>query len=117
MESRQLFNCLWFSCNNMPTIRAKLLDYSEDIGGYIVYVFIDLDYIGATPSPYVMVTRFPNWNAPMYKIGDSGFLSYKDVVAGQTDWWDGHQYHKYKYTDSVFEKFILDRPKEGDVIL
>lgn len=99
----------------MPTIKAKLLDYMEDFGGYINYIFQDLDHNAATSdSPYLMVTRFPNWQADNLQIGDIGFLNYDSVIAGRSEWWDNasQQFHKYKYTNLVFVKFIRERKIE-----
>lgn len=96
----------------MPTIKARLLDLCEDFGGYITYIFEDLDYNASkSDSPYLMVTRFPNWQADMLNIGDIGFLNYEEVYAGKSEWWDAleQQFHKYKYTNIVFMKFVKER--------
>ena len=99
----------------MPTIKARLVDFAEDFGGYINYIFQDLDYNALkSDSPYIMVTRFPNWQADALDIGDEGFLNYEEVFAGKTEWWDQSQqaFHKYNYNNIVFVKFVKERKRE-----
>ena len=64
-------------------IKAKLLALKED-QKYIIYVFQNLD-----DNSYVMCTRLPNWESPVININDIGYLNYKEVIGGESEW-----YHK-----------------------
>ena len=97
----------------MPTIKAKLLTYREDYGGYILYVFENLESKDWT-SKYKMTVRFPNWDCPFIGIGDIGYLNYKEVVAGESTWWDkdSQSMKYYNYTNCIFENFIHEQTPE-----
>lgn len=94
----------------MPTIKAKLLTYREEVGGYILYVFSNLES-DKWDSKYKTTVRFPNWDAPYIDIGDVGYLNYKEVVAGETTWWDKQTQTNrcYNYTNCIFENFIHEK--------
>ena len=64
-------------------IKAKLLALKED-QNYITYVFQNL-----CDNSYIMCTRLPNWESPVINIDDVGYLNYKEVIGGETEW-----YHK-----------------------
>lgn len=95
---------------NIKTIKGKLLTYKEDIGGYIVYVFENLDY-KLNSERYLMCTRFPNWDSPQLNIGDIGFVKYKLVEGGSDTWYDFYtrQNVPYKYTGIHFLDFIREK--------
>ena len=89
------------------TIHAKLNAKNIDIGGYITYVFENLD----NPTPdtrYLMCVQFPNWNQENIQIGDVGYLNTKYVKEGISQWYDGEKMNVYKYTNLVFLKFIKE---------
>lgn len=98
----------------MPTIKAKLLTYREECGGYILYVFEDLN-TRTWDKKYRLTLRLPNWEAPVLKIGDVGYLSYKEVIAGHDVWWDRNTQSEkfYNYTNTLFETFIHEKPSES----
>lgn len=103
----------------MSTIRAKLLTYREEIGGYTVYVFEDLD-AKTWDKKYRITLRLPNWETPILKIGDVGYLSFREVVAGRDVWWDRNTQSEkfYNYNNSLFENFIHEKPLESsDLVL
>lgn len=103
----------------MSTIRAKLLTYREETGGYILYVFEDLD-AKTWDKKYRITLRFPNWEAPLIKIGDIGYLNFREVVAGRDVWWDRNTQSEkfYNYSNSLFENFIHEKPPESsDLVL
>lgn len=93
------------------TIRAKLLEYREDLGGYITYVFENLEE-NDPYEKYIMCTRFPNWDTPFPDKYDEGFLQFREVIAGQDSWYDhsSNSYIPYKYTNFHFINFIKDKP-------
>ena len=96
------------------TFKSKLLTFREDIGGYIVYVFENLDFTNLFDR-YIMCTRFPNWESPMINIDDIGFLKFREVFAGEDSWYDKMtgQYVPYAYTGIHFLDFIpLKETKE-----
>lgn len=81
-----------------------LVAKSENIDGYQTYVFKDLRY----KEDYIMATVFPNWDIPTIQLGDTGYLKYREVIAGKDTWFDpetnSHIY--YKQTDCHLISFI-----------
>lgn len=79
---------------------VKLLAIRD--GTYTMYVFQNLD-----TEEYIMCTRLPNWQVPEIQIGDSGFLEYQYVYAGQ-EYFDIQQEKmvKYLYSNIYFINFI-----------
>ena len=102
----------------MHIIRAELLTFREEWGGYIIYVFRNLESTD-WKTQYIMTVRFPNWNCPLLQIGDKGFLRYKEVEAGKSTWWDNNTQTNipYKYDNVIFEDFIHDKKKDLTVML
>lgn len=100
------------------TFRAKLVAKAYDFGGYITYVFENVEYSNAYDH-YVMCTRFPNWQHADVNIGECGFVTCKEVFAGKDSWYDNEtgSYIPYKYTGIHFLKFIKDNPDNKDIIL
>lgn len=98
----------------METIHARLVTLREDIGGYIIYVFQNLDN-----GTYEMVTRLPRWESPVLKIGDVGFLKYNEVIAGEDTWYNPvtEKNVPYRFTKVYFEDFVHEKPEESDLIL
>lgn len=93
-------------------IKAKLLEKREEFGGYIIYVFENLNYTQWN-NQYVMTVRFPNWEAPFLNIGDIGYLNYKEVIAGETTWWNKTSQSKnlYNYDNIIFINFVEEKPQ------
>ena len=58
----------------MITIYAKLLAGRRELGGYIKYVFQDLD-----TKKYILCTKFPNSNSDPIKLGTIGYLKYEKI--------------------------------------
>jgi len=101
------------------TINAELLTFRMDSGGYITYVFRNLDSKTAFDR-YAMCVRFPNWDCANLEIGDKGFLSYRIVKAGEDYWYDKNtgKYEPYKQTDCHFINFVTYKNNDlKDIIL
>lgn len=84
------------------TVRVKLKALRK--GDYTVYVFHNLDQ-----DSYIMITKLPNWGEYHLKIGDEGFLTYKEVIAGETSWFDHRNTRQqilYRYTGNYFVDFV-----------
>ena len=99
-------------------VHAKLITYREDFGGYIVYLFEIIG--GQLPyDKYIMCTRFPNWDCMTLKIGDVGYLKYREVIAGEDKWYDinSGQLIPYKYTGVHFLDFIPEKEEKDCLIL
>lgn len=90
----------------------------EEFGGYITYVFQNLDPT-TWRNEYIMLVRFPHWEAPFPQIGEVGFLSFKEVVAGQDKWWDKYTQTNiaYNYDNVIFLNFIRENKQEPAVLL
>lgn len=93
------------------TIKAELKAIRNEVGGYIIYVFRNLEP-NCWTNQYVMTVRFPHWESPLLQVGDVGFLSYKEVTAGEDFWWDKITNNKiaYNYDNIIFVDFIREKP-------
>ena len=100
----------------MVTIHAKLLVKEHDLGGYTTYVFENLDD-ASFGHKYLMLTRWPNWQCRNIDVGEVGYVTYKEVIAGQDTWWDGTNFIPYNYTNVVFIKFVKEKPDNSKDIL
>lgn len=103
---------------SMHIVRAELLTFRKEPGGYVMYVFRNLDSED-WDSMYIMTVRFPNWHSPSLQVGDKGYLKYKEVEAGKSTWWDNNSQTNipYSYDNVIFEDFIHDRKKDLTVLL
>lgn len=93
----------------MVTIYCKLVAKEHDLGGYTTYVFQNLEE-KSIYDKYLMCTRWPNWEHRNLDLGENGYLTYKEVVAGVDTWYDGTSFIPYNYTNIIFIKFV----KESD---
>lgn len=93
------------------TVHARLLSYTEDIGGYTVYVFENLD-TKEWYTQYIMCTRFPNWNDIWPQIGDTGYLEIMYISAGDK-YYDRNSdiYEKYRFSNIQYSRFVKEKPK------
>jgi hypothetical protein len=99
------------------TIKCQLITQECDIGGYITYVFKNLDKAPFGHN-YIMVTRWPNWNHRDLELGEIGYLNYREVVAGVDTWYDGTNFIPYNYTNIIFIKFVKEQDNsKKDIIL
>ena len=60
------------------TLHVQLKAKYIDIGGYITYVFENLDFKNYEDQ-YVMCVQFPNWNQSEIKINDIGYVNVRYV--------------------------------------
>lgn len=88
------------------TIYCKLVASVRDVGGYITYVFQNMDKSYSPDTKYLMCIRYPNWNNCPIKLGDIGYLNFIEVKAGIDKWYDGENFIPYKYDAIQFLKFI-----------
>lgn len=88
--------------------------------GYTTYVFQNLEE-ASFGKKYVMTIRFPNWECRNIDIGDIGYMTYKEVIAGKDTWYDNitDTFIPYNYTNIIFIKFVLkqDNFKKENIIL
>lgn len=96
----------------MNTIYAELIAGREELGGYVKYVFRNLE----NGKP-ILCTKFPNWDCPPIKLHTAGYLKYKEIIAGKDTWYDhaNDVFRFYKYDADQFIDFveaILDRDAE-----
>lgn len=90
------------------TLYAKLKAVYQDIGGYITYVFENLEFKDYEYQ-YIMCVQFPNWNQDPIEIGDIGYVNVRYVKEGISQWYDGEKMNVYKYTNVIFLKFIKEQ--------
>lgn len=90
------------------------LTFKEDPGGYIQYVFKNL-----TDGSYEMVTVLPNWERPILKVGEKGYLKLKEVIAGQDTWYDRAtgQNILYLFDGVYYQDFVPEKPAVPETIL
>lgn len=91
---------------------AQLVADHLDSFGYITYVFKCLDNL-AKETPYIMCTRYPNWDHRTLSIGEKGYLSFEEIRAGVDTWFNGTTMVPYKYDGVHFIKFV-DIPSSED---
>ena len=92
------------------TLHVELKAKYIDIGGYITYVFENLNYKD-WEDQYIMCVQFPNWSQSEISEGDRGYVNVRYVREGVSQWYDGEKMHVYKYTNVVFLKFIKEPNK------
>ena len=101
----------------MITVHCELLAKEHDLGGYTTYVFRNLDN-ASFGHKYIMCTRWPRWEHRTIDIGEVGYLTYKEVIAGVDTWWDGSDFIPYNYTNIVFIKFVSKKDNsKKDIII
>lgn len=99
------------------SFRGKLEASRTDVMGYTVYVFRDMNE-KKYDRKYIMCTRFPNWDGPGIRRGDTGYVKVRYVEEGKDVWYDGTNYVPYKNTDCHFIDFISDRkPSDVETVL
>jgi len=62
-----------------------------------------------------MCTKFPNWQTSPIEIGQTGFVKFRDIRAGD-NWYDIENGTEvpYKYDMVQFIDFILDKPDSSN---
>lgn len=102
---------------NSVVIRAKLLVWEEDVGGYITYIFENLDS-DCWDNKYVMCVRYPNWESNYPEVNDIGFLQCTYIIAGES------YYNRltdkedvYQFTHIRFDKFLSLKDKKDNTII
>ena len=98
----------------MNTIYAELVACKEDLGGYVKYVFRNLD-----KKEYILCTKFPNWETSPIKLFSIGYLKYKEIIAGKDTWYDPVEniFIPYRYDAEQFIDFVEERPSYESIVL
>ena len=94
------------------TLKAK----SFDVGGYVIYVFKNLEPHNFD-FEHIMCVQFPNWNQSEINVGDTGYVNVRYVKEGISQWYDGEKMNVYKYTNVVFLKFVQEPEKVNNKFL
>lgn len=84
------------------------------MGGYIKYVFKN-----KKTNEYILCTRFPNWETPPVKLFTTGYLQYKEIIAGKETWYDkvNNIFIPYCYDANQFIDFVEERDTKGSITL
>lgn len=103
---------------SIKIIHGKLIGLKNNLGGYINYVFLNIDSKDIFDK-YLMCTRFPNWESPFINLGDTGYVKYREVFGGVDEWYDKTKevFVKYNYTDIHFLDFVYDKEKPDEITL
>ena len=82
----------------MHTAVIQLKTFVTTIDDYTTNVFEIQDErdISLTESYYVMCVKYPNWDQDEIKIGDIGYLHFKEVIAGVDKWFRTCHWRKTK---------------------
>ena len=100
----------------MITSLCKVLEIEFDSGNYITYVFKNLE-TESILDKYIMCTQFPNWQHRILNVGEVGYLTYEQHLAGIDKWFDGQSLHYYNYNCIQFIKFIDKKPNKTNTII
>lgn len=104
----------------MITIRCKFIAQEQDLLDYRTLVFENLESSPPFGKKYIMCVRFPNWNHRLMELGEIGFLTYNEVIAGKDDWYDPsiRSMVPYNYSNLIFIKFVkeVDNSKKDIII-
>ena len=100
----------------MITLKARLIQKDEDTGGYWIYVFENLDgkfwY-----DKYIVCTRRPNWEHRPIHEGEIGFLTFEEINAGKTEWFDGQKMIPYAYNTIQFIRVEKEKENNGRIVM
>ena len=93
------------------TVKAQVVTYEYDTGGYLIYIFrlLDEEDITLLQSNYWMCVQFPNWEHRILEIGEIGFLVYKEIIEGVDKYYDGNNILTYRYSNIQFIRFIKEK--------
>lgn len=96
----------------MITILCKILEKEFDSGNYITYVVrnLETEYM---LEKYIMCVQFPNWQHRQLNIGEVGYLTYEQHLAGIDKWFDGQSFQYYNYNCIQFIKFVDIKPNNN----
>lgn len=100
------------------TLYCQLKAKEHDLLGYTTYVFENLEN-APFGHKYLMLTRWPNWQCRNVDIGEIGYVTYQEVIAGKDTWWNGTKDVPFNYSNLIFIKFIKENKKDNskDIIL
>ena len=99
--------------NNYYCIKGTLIEKKKD-AEYLSYIFKD----DATHQ-YLMCTQLPNWQIDPIEIGEEGYILFKEVEAGITEWYDkvSGQRIRYNYDGIYLINFIRVSKHVNDIII
>ena len=89
---------------------AKTTDYMD----YTTYVFKCLEDCMIKKTPYIMCTRWPNWEHKNINIGEIGYLEFVEIRAGVDKWFNGKDFIPYNFNNIQFIRFV-QKPEKEDI--
>lgn len=93
---------------NPPQITVEAICMEKSEGMYRVFIFKDLN-----DQEIIDATLYPNWATSLPEIGEEGYLTYSEVIAGKSKWFSGDNYIPYNYTHRHLVRWI----KKSDEII
>ena len=93
---------------------AELVADEHNPLGYITYVFKCLEEDMKKQTPYILCTRYPNWQTRELKLGEVGYLEFEEIRAGMDKWFDGNTMIPYKYNMIQFIRFIAKKEEKDE---
>lgn len=98
----------------MNIVRAKLVAYKEELGGYMTYVFRNAE----TGEP-IMCTKFTNWNTAPVQVWSTGYLAYKSILPGVDKWYDPatDSFMRYRFEGYQFINFVPELVATDEILM
>lgn len=96
---------------------VKLVAKDIDFADYTTYVFKCLEDYMIKKTPYIMCTKFPNWNSRTINIGDIGYLECMEIRAGIDKWFNGKDFIPYNYNNIQFIRFVEKKDEEKEYVM
>lgn len=101
----------------MISIKAKINVIRQEFGGYITYIFENLESTSWT-NKYILVTRYPNWEDSFPNIGDVGYITYSEIICGEEYFNTRTQkYEKYQSTHFRYDKFLIEQKIDNNYVM
>ena len=101
------------------TVKCTLVAKEDDILDYHTLVFKILENNIPFGHNYALITVFPNWQAKIPELGETGYLMYDEVVAGD-NYYDRNSgsIMKYNFSNLIFKKFVKEQDNfNKDIII
>lgn len=96
----------------------KVEQVLHEPGGYVTYVFEilkkgDRNFL---QSDFIMCVQYPNWDHRDLRVGEEGYLCYRDIQEGLDKYFDGKNMVSYKYSTTQFMKFVPKAPQHDCIM-
>ena len=100
------------------TIFCYVNEVLEDVNGYTTYVLelAEESEIVLHGFKYLTCVKLPNWDVDL-KIGDKGYVEYREIKEGVDTWFDGEKLIPYNYTFTQLINFVKYKQENHECVL